>query len=79
MTEVEPLPRGSPLLKMANCVITPHNAGGTVGASDKAMVFCMRNIARLQEGKKLLSSVLQYALDAPAEAAEVEEAISARL
>ena len=45
------------------------------------MVFCMRNVARLQAGRKLLSSVLDYALDAPppAEAEGAEVAVSARL
>ena len=75
MTEVEPLAKESPLLSMPNVVVTPHNAGGTQGASHKAMVFTMRNVARVAAGLEPLSSVLQYALAAPVEA----EAPAARL
>ena len=65
VTEAEPLPKESPLLSMPNVVVTPHNAGGTQGASHKAMVFTMRNVARVAAGLEPLSSVLQYALAAP--------------
>lgn len=87
VTEVEPLPQDSELLTLENCVITPHNAGGTLAASHKAMVFVMRNVARIKGGLSPLSSVLQYALDASADsggpelqvAVDDEEAASARL
>ena len=77
MTEVEPLPKESPLLSMPNVVVTPHNAGGTQGASHKAMVFTMRNVARVAAGLEPLSSVLQYALAAPVDLEA--EAATARL
>lgn len=73
VTEVEPLPRESELLSLENCVVTPHNAGGTLAASHKAMLFVMRNVARLQDGLLPLSSVLQYALDAPPPASDDDE------
>ena len=73
MTEVEPLPRESELLSLENCVVTPHNAGGTLAASHKAMLFVMRNVARLQDGLLPLSTVLQYALDAPPPASDDDE------
>ena len=77
VTEVEPLPKESPLLSMPNVVVTPHNAGGTQGASHKAMVFTMRNVARVAAGLEPLSSVLQYALAAPVDLEA--EAATARL
>ena len=77
VTEAEPLPKESPLLSMPNVAVTPHNAGGTQGASHKAMVFTMRNVARVAAGLEPLSSVLQYALAAPVDLEA--EAATARL
>ena len=77
VTEIEPLPKESPLLSMPSVVVTPHNAGGTQGASHKAMVFTMRNVARVAAGLEPLSSVLQYALAAPVDLEA--EAATARL
>ena len=65
VTEVEPIDAASPLLAMPNVLVTPHTAGGTSGASYKSMEFTMENVVRLQAGRPPLSSVLQYALDAP--------------
>ena len=28
--------------RLPNCIVTPHNAGGTHAASDKAMIFVMK-------------------------------------
>jgi phosphoglycerate dehydrogenase-like enzyme len=50
--EQEPLPETSPLWKMDNVIITPHNSGSTVYYDDRAMKIFMKNIrAYLHNGK----------------------------
>ena len=55
--EKEPTDPNNPLLKMANVVVTPHWAGGTAEANERAFRFAFSNFRRLAEGRQLLSIV----------------------
>ena len=58
VTEVEPVDASSPLLTLPNVVVTPHNAGGTSGASFKTMEFSMANVARCSITYRTYATVL---------------------
>jgi phosphoglycerate dehydrogenase-like enzyme len=47
---VEPLPASSPLLRLDNVVLTPHNAGGTPGWVNTFKRIA-ENLRRIQEGR----------------------------
>lgn len=55
--EKEPTDPNNPLLKMPNVVVTPHWAGGTAEANERAFRFAFSNFKRLAEGRPLLSTV----------------------
>ena len=57
VTEVEPIPPDSPLLKMKNVIITPHLATRAIESTDNAIKFVVENITRLALGQKLESIV----------------------
>ena len=57
VTEVEPIPLDSPLLKMKNIIITPHLATRAIESTDNAKKFVVENIHRLALGKPLESIV----------------------
>ena len=57
VTEVEPIPMDSPLLKMKNIFITPHLATRAIESTDNAKRFVVENINRLALGQKLESIV----------------------
>lgn len=57
VTEVEPTPLDSPLLKMDNVVVTPHLAGSSQERVDRALVFSYENARRVLSGEKPLSPV----------------------
>ncbi len=50
---VEPLPAHSPLLRLQNFVMTPHIAGGTRQAAEKAAVIAAEELGLYLEGKPL--------------------------
>ena len=50
----EPLPATSPLLKLGNFVMTPHIAGGTRQAAEKAAVIAAEEVRRFLRGEPLL-------------------------
>lgn len=50
----EPLPADSPLLKLPNFVMTPHIAGGTREAAEKAAHIAAGEVARFLRGEPLL-------------------------
>ena len=52
VTEIEPIQPDNPLLKMRNVFMTPHLAGSSVEAREKALDNAAMNIARVAEGKK---------------------------
>jgi D-3-phosphoglycerate dehydrogenase len=49
----EPLPKGSPLLSLHNFVMTPHIAGGTRQAAEKAATIAAEEVRRFLSGEKL--------------------------
>lgn len=53
----EPLPRKSPLWRLPNVIITPHNAGSSGDYWDRVTVFFMENIQRRLKDKRLRNVV----------------------
>jgi D-3-phosphoglycerate dehydrogenase len=49
----EPLPPGSPLLKLPNYILTPHIAGGTKQAAEKAARIAAGELGRYLAGEPL--------------------------
>lgn len=49
----EPLPADSPLLKLQNFVMTPHTAGGTRQAAEKAAAIAAEEVRRFLAGEPL--------------------------
>lgn len=52
VTEIEPIEMENPLLKMRNVFMTPHLAGSSVEARQKAIDNAARNITLLSQGKQ---------------------------
>jgi phosphoglycerate dehydrogenase-like enzyme len=57
VTEPEPLPTGHRLWSLANCIITPHNAGGSAGVMRLLAGRVRDNVARFAAGEPLLGLV----------------------
>jgi phosphoglycerate dehydrogenase-like enzyme len=57
VTSPEPLPKGHPLWKCANAIITPHIAGRSDKDRDRMVGTIKENISRFTEGKPLLNVV----------------------
>ena len=57
VTQTEPLPLDSPLLQMDNVFLTPHLAGLTMEARQKALSFAAENANRLAAGERPLGIV----------------------
>jgi phosphoglycerate dehydrogenase-like enzyme len=57
VTEPEPLPTGHPLWSLPNCIITPHNAGGSSGVMRLLAGRVRDNVARFAAGEPLLGLV----------------------
>jgi phosphoglycerate dehydrogenase-like enzyme len=61
VTDPEPLPKGHPLWKCKNAVITPHISGGCFGhlveTENKIIELCAENLSRYAGGKELLNEV----------------------
>lgn len=55
--EKEPLPKESPLWKMPNVIITPHNAGPTPHYAKRAFEMFRNNLARFHQGEDLANQV----------------------
>ena len=62
VTDPEPLPKGHPLWQEQRCVITPHEAGGAFGKSEKTedliCELCCENLRRYVAGEPLTHVVL---------------------
>jgi phosphoglycerate dehydrogenase-like enzyme len=52
VTEIEPIEADNPLLNMRNVFMTPHLAGSSIEAREKALDNAAHNISRLAEGKQ---------------------------
>lgn len=57
VTNPEPLPKGHPLWKFPNVVITPHIAGESDGIQARRVELIKENIARFEKGEPLLNVV----------------------
>ena len=54
VTDPEPLPKGHPLWKMENVVITPHIAGRSNGERDRYLALFKENLRRFGAGEPLI-------------------------
>jgi D-3-phosphoglycerate dehydrogenase len=61
----EPLPQSSSLLTLPNFVMTPHIAGGTRQAAEKAARIAAQEVDRYLSGKKLLYCANPEAISKP--------------
>src|SRR6266849_8705044 len=57
VTDPEPLPKGHPLWKFDNVVITPHLAGRSQHDKERMVGTMKENIVRFVEGKQLINIV----------------------
>jgi phosphoglycerate dehydrogenase-like enzyme len=57
VTNPEPLPKGHPLWKFENVIITPHVAGQSDGVQARRMALIEENVARFVRGEPLLNVV----------------------
>lgn len=57
VTDPEPLPKGHPLWKFDNVIITPHSAGGSDGVGARRMALYKENLRRFVAGEPLLHVV----------------------
>jgi phosphoglycerate dehydrogenase-like enzyme len=53
----EPLPRESPLWKLENVIITPHNSGSSPRASERTLALFAENVRRYKAGEPLINRV----------------------
>ena len=44
VTAPEPLPRDHPLLKLSNCIISPHTGSATFTAREQMYRMCIENL-----------------------------------
>jgi len=56
-TDPEPLPRGHPLWKIPNLIITPHVAGWGVGDTERKWMVMRENLRRFAAGERMLCVV----------------------
>jgi phosphoglycerate dehydrogenase-like enzyme len=57
VTPTEPLPKGHPLWRMPNVVITPHVAGASPYRLDRAIALFCENLQRYRAGQELRSVI----------------------
>jgi phosphoglycerate dehydrogenase-like enzyme len=57
VTNPEPLPKGNPLWKLENVIITPHIAGQSDGVEARRMALIVENVSRFVRGERLLNVV----------------------
>ena len=53
----EPLPRDSPLWKLDNVIITPHNAGSSPRVDERSIALFAENLRRYKAGQPLMNRV----------------------
>jgi phosphoglycerate dehydrogenase-like enzyme len=57
VTEIEPLPKDSPLWEMDNVILTPHAAGGSQHRPRRTIEFFCENLKRYMKGEPLKNVV----------------------
>ncbi len=55
----EPLPAGSPLWSLENCVLTPHDAGYSPRAGERLAALFLENLERFVGGERLRNEVTE--------------------
>ena len=55
--ETEPLPPASPLWKLPNVIVTPHNAGASSGNDGRVLEIFLDNFVRWHRGEALVNEV----------------------
>lgn len=62
VTDPEPLPSGHPLWALPNVLITPHIAGDSPGATERAFALAGDQVRRFATGQPLINEVPRYQL-----------------
>lgn len=57
VTDPEPLPKGDPLWKAKNVIITPHVSGNSERYNERVLDLLRENLGRLVRGEKMLNVV----------------------
>ncbi len=57
VTNPEPLPKGHPLWKFENVIVTPHIAGQSDNVEARRLALLKENVARFVKGQPLLNVV----------------------
>lgn len=57
--EEEPLPAGSPLWDLENCIITPHNSGRSPAYGKRLAEIFMENLEQFQRGERMPTEVYE--------------------
>ena len=63
VTDPEPLPTGHPLWTLPNALISPHVAGDSAGAAERAFALAGDQVRRFAAGQPLINQVPRYLLD----------------
>lgn len=63
VTDPEPLPADHPLMRLPNCIVTPHIASGSFAARDATCVLAARNILAALSGERPPSLLNPEAFD----------------
>jgi len=62
VTDPEPLPAGHPLWTLPNALISPHVAGDSAGAAERAFTLAGDQVRRFAAGQPLVNQVPRYLL-----------------
>ena len=57
VTEIEPLPKDSPLWSLENCVLTPHDAGYSPLAGERLGQLFLENLRLYKDGATMRNEV----------------------
>jgi phosphoglycerate dehydrogenase-like enzyme len=57
VTDPEPLPKGHPLWKFPNVIITPHNSGGSDNLASRMRTLYIENLTRFSKDQPLMNVV----------------------
>lgn len=58
VTNPEPMPKNSPLLKREDCIVLPHIGSATIATREKMTIMCLENLIQASERKPLPYAVV---------------------